>query len=549
MQFDPVVLKTTAVFILFGILFIPILHVLRKKLRIALEIAIIPAAIIGFLVIFASIYQLNLSAYMKDFDDVRVIVDKSIASIIFTAVVLFGGLALASILSSRLSKQSYRSLFHVITGSFFTSILIIDIHLAFLLVALTISVFCLGEYLRKCDDDSRLVVFSKKVLNPALRDGEFEGYIASIFFLISTLIVAYFLYPINIKYAVGAIAILTYADPSATLVGRRFGKHKWKSNPQKSIEGSTAMFFVAIFVLVAIDVLQGKTIDFTTAVIVAICVTLSESLPLKIGDNLIIPVLAGMVMLSGVSSLLVGLNPYFWLYIVPLFVFLGAFAYLTGMLDTLGTDAAAFFGILVFISAGYAFLISLLMFLVLGFMFTKFGYEYKKNLGAAEPGEGRRGVNPVVANGIIPTFTAVLYHFNPAVSITIFVGAVSAALADTAATELGVFHKNPVMMTTGERVKPGTRGAVSLLGEVAAIFGALAMGGVVITLLSMSSFAPVPAPLINPINLVFTAMVCGIVGCNIDSLLGASMPFLSKEEVNLMGTLAGAGVALVMMLL
>jgi uncharacterized protein (TIGR00297 family) len=563
---DPIVLKASADIILFSFIFIPLLHVLRKKAP--LEIVMIPSALISFFIIFATVYGMNVPAYSEEASQVAKTLagDYIIYVVIPFAIFLVAGLATAYILARRLSKQTYRSLFHMVIGSFFVLVMLISINLVFITISIAIMLFCTAEYLRKCEDKGPVAIFVRGILTPVLRDGEFEGYMASLFFLISTLVVALFLYPatirdaagveraVGIKYAVCCIAVLTFSDPSATLVGRKFGRHKWKRNPQKSLEGSAAMFTVATITIMILDFGMGYEIGhigLATALVVAFCVTLSESLPLKIGDNLIIPLLAGMVMLSGVSSLLIKLDPYFLFYIVPLFVSLGALAYFTGMLDTLGTEAAVFFGILVFISAGYrpALLISLLMFLVLGFMFTKFGYEYKKNLGAAEPGEGRRGVNPVVANGIIPTFTAVLYPFNPTVSITLFIGAVSAALADTAATELGVFHKNPMMITTGERVKPGTRGAVSLLGEVAAIFGALAMGGVVITLLSMSSFAPVPAPLINPINLVFTAMVCGIVGCNIDSFLGASMRSLSKEEVNMLGTLSGTGIALIMTLL
>jgi len=560
---DPIVLKASADIILFSFIFIPLLHVLRKKAP--LEIVIIPSALISFFIIFATVYGMNVPAYSEEASQVAKTLagDYIIYVVIPLAIFLVAGLATAYILARRLSKQTYRSLFHMVIGSFFVLVMLISINLVFITISIAIMLFCTAEYLRKCEDKGPVAIFVRGILTPVLRDGEFEGYMASLFFLISTLVIALFLYPatirdaagveraVGIKYAICCIAVLTFSDPSATLVGRKFGRHKWKRNPQKSLEGSAAMFTVAAITIMILDFGMGYEIGhigLATALVVAFCVTLSESLPLKIGDNLIIPLLAGMVMLSGVSSLLIKLDPYFLFYIVPLFVALGALAYFTGMLDTLGTEAAVFFGILVFISAGYPFLFPLLIFLILGFAFTKFKYGYKKSLNAAEADEGRRSVNPVVANGIIPTFMAVLYS-NPQlhlVSTNLFVGSLAAALADTAATEIGVLHKNPVMMTTGENVRPGTRGAVSLLGEVAAIFGALAMSGAVIVLLAVLNPA-VPAS--AHYRLLLVGVFSGIVGCNADSFLGASMRSLSKEEVNMLGTLSGTGIALIMTLL
>lgn len=195
-------------------------------------------------------------------------------------------------------------------------------------------------------------------------------------------------------------------------------------------------------------------------------------------------------------------------------------------LDVTGSIVAIFFGSLILYSQGLNYLLVLIAFLIIGSLFTRYKYRYKKEIGASEPHGGRRSINPVIANGIIPTFMAVLG--NP----YLFVGSLSAALADTMATEIGSLHQNPVLITTGDRVKAGTRGAVSILGESAAVFGALIIA-IVSILLTDASY----------IHIIIIALVSGVIGCNVDSLIGASMNFISKEEVNLLGTLTGAAIS------
>lgn len=201
-------------------------------------------------------------------------------------------------------------------------------------------------------------------------------------------------------------------------------------------------------------------------------------------------------------------------------------AYTARMLDFTGSFVAIFFGSLILYSSGEYYLLLLISFLVIGSLFTRFKYDYKKSIGVSEPGDGRRSMGPVIANGIIPTFMAVLG--NP----YILVGALSAALADTMATEIGVLNDKPILITTGERVKAGSRGAISPLGELAAIMGALIIAILAIVLIDGSG-----------IEIVIIALISGLAGCNLDSLLGASMDFLSKEEINLLGTLTGAAVS------
>ena len=203
---------------------------------------------------------------------------------------------------------------------------------------------------------------------------------------------------------------------------------------------------------------------------------------------------------------------------------LGILTYLAGFLDLVGSLAAIFFGVLITVASGLGYFLMPVSFMMVGSLFTLYKRDYKKLLRVAEPEHGRE-INPVIANGIIPAFFAVLG--DP----YLLTGALSAALADTLATEIGVLHKRPVMIHTKRVVKPGTRGAVSWLGELAALGGALVM--------ALASWVLLRSEISLTLAIAITA---GLAGCNFDSLLGATMRFLSKHEINILSTLLGAAV-------
>src|SRR5690606_12681829 len=141
---------------------------------------------------------------------------------------------------------------------------------------------------------------------------------------------------------------------------------------------------------------------------------------------------------------------------------------------------------------------------------TRYRFDYKRRIGVEESSSGVRGYRNVFANGIVAAAAAVLYGvtLHPAF-VALFLGAVATAAADTVASEIGVTAKTPYMITTFERVRPGTNGGVSLVGELAAIVAALVIG--------VAAFALGVA---SPTMLLVT-VVAGFVGTNVDSVIGA----------------------------
>lgn len=146
----------------------------------------------------------------------------------------------------------------------------------------------------------------------------------------------------------------------------------------------------------------------------------------------------------------------------------------------------------------------------------------------------RRGIWNVVGNSLPALIFLSLVLIYPELSFALeigFFGAVAAALADTLSSEIGYFSKSkPLLITTLKRVERGVDGGVTLLGELAALFG-----GLVIGLYHYFFF--------NDIFFASIIVISGLIGSNFDSVMGATFErkkILNNTHVNLLGGLAGA---------
>jgi uncharacterized protein (TIGR00297 family) len=120
-----------------------------------------------------------------------------------------------------------------------------------------------------------------------------------------------------------------------------------------------------------------------------------------------------------------------------------------------------------------------------------------------------------------------------------YVAALATKLSDTFASEIGKgYGKTTFLITTLERVKPGTEGAVSAEGTAAALVGG--------SLLPLYGWA---VGLINAPSVV-VATVAAFIACNVESLIGATLQekkgyeWMTNEVVNFINTLVGSGLAL-----
>ena len=209
----------------------------------------------------------------------------------------------------------------------------------------------------------------------------------------------------------------------------------------------------------------------------------------------------------------------------------GYFAYRARAMDLSGLFSGALIGLLLIVFADVRWFVILLVFFALGAGTTRYRFDYKRRIGVEQEKSGVRGYRNVFANGIVAAAAAVLYGvtLHPA-CVALFLGAVATAAADTVASEIGVTGKTPYLITTFERVRAGTNGGVTLIGEAAAGLAALVIG-LVAFLLGVA----------DPAMLLVT-VAAGLVGTNVDSVIGAlfeNRGLIGNSGTNLAATLAG----------
>lgn len=195
---------------------------------------------------------------------------------------------------------------------------------------------------------------------------------------------------------------------------------------------------------------------------------------------------------------------------------------------------------------GYGWFAVLISFFSVGALATKYRYEEKEARGVAEENDGARGTGNVLGNASVALFTVVGYAaavhlLDPGIPLAdvaptllafAFAGSVAAAMADTLSSEFGGLYDDPRLVTTFERVEPGTDGAVTWQGEIAGLAGAALVGGI----------AAVLMPLGDPPVALAVVTGGGVIGMTVDSLLGATVEGdrLTNQTVNFLATLAGA---------
>ena len=119
------------------------------------------------------------------------------------------------------------------------------------------------------------------------REDEVEGgyfYGATSFFL-GILLVLLIFQSMHI-FRVAAV-VLIFGDSVSTIVGKAFGKRKILFNKEKSIEGSLAGFAAAFLVF-------SIRLSIPLAALLAAVGMLVEALPLKLNDNITIPLAVGI---------------------------------------------------------------------------------------------------------------------------------------------------------------------------------------------------------------------------------------------------------------
>lgn len=267
--------------------------------------------------------------------------------------------------------------------------------------------------------------------------------------------------------------------------------------------------------------------------------------------------------------------PLHWILALFFGLLISLVAWRLGALSASGAVAAALTGALIFGAGGLSWAALLLAFFVSSSALSRLSPRRKQAVEEKFSKGSRRDWGQVLANGGAGALLALANAFQPGEvwPWLAFAGAMAAVNADTWATELGVLNSTPPrLITSGKPVERGTSGAVSGLGYLAALGGAL--------LIAVFAWVVPGARQASFFGLFLAVGLAGVAGSTVDSLLGATLQaiywcpicqketerhprhtcgaqtglqrgwsWLNNDAVNFACSLAGAGVAVAVGLL
>lgn len=251
--------------------------------------------------------------------------------------------------------------------------------------------------------------------------------------------------------------------------------------------------------------------------------------------------------------------PLIWEIIIKLIIVLmlcslmASITYYRKMLTLTGSISAFGVGMVIGVMGDLVWLIVLLVFLLSSFAATRYKFAAKVAWGVQEGVKGERGGGNVLAHGLIPAVIAVIAFLSRGLHLPllpteitglIFISAISIAASDTLASEIGILSDKTYSIITGERVRPGTNGGVSWFGQMWAFFGAIYTS--IIGWLILNPFSDTLSP---GVWIIWIPVVVGFLGCQIDSVLGATLEergLLNKDTTNLVTIAIGVIIAILL---
>ena len=327
---------------------------------------------------------------------------------------------------------------------------------------------------------------------------------------------------------IAAMLTMAVGDAAAAITGHSVKKpHIYTLiRDQKSVEGSLAMFLVS---LISIFITFLFYPSFTgseyynlsyllfIAVLASIIATAAEALGHSGNDNLSVPLLTGIVLYFLLTN-----NTYF-VYHFAAGMALGGlvsfFSYRIKFLTASGAITTFVLASIIFGFGGIKWTVPILTFFVLSSILSKLGKSIKSQFNLIFEKGSRRDHLQVLANGGMAGFLMIVYILYPKPEIYFYyLGALAAAMADTWATEIGIMvGQTPRLITNFKEVAAGTSGGVTIAGFIGGFLGA--------SFLSFSGiwFLPENYLLHHVPVIFFTVIMGGLLGCIIDSYLGATV--------------------------
>lgn len=260
-------------------------------------------------------------------------------------------------------------------------------------------------------------------------------------------------------------------------------------------------------------------------------------------------------------------------YIIPIILtpLIIAFAYKKRALTVSGIIAAVFVDIIISASLGnFGFLI-LFSFFACGTAVDKIKKRHikirqKDKLRIEKRGDCRDHVQ-VLANSFVSVICAVLYFITrKELFVVAFVASLAEALADTAASGIGVLSGRAYDIFRGRQCQPGASGGMSLFGTLSSLIGAAVIalitfafgriGALDMLVIVFAAFlgAIFDSFLGSVLQVKYKCNVCGNIvereeHCGARTVKHSGLKFVNNDTVNLFGTLFAAFLAAIMYVL
>jgi len=301
-----------------------------------------------------------------------------------------------------------------------------------------------------------------------------------------SILVLVLLLPHRLDIVAAAWGVLAVGDGFATLAGKAIGRRRLPWNREKSWVGFVAFFVPGSAAAAALGLwvtagASHPSAPFTSvhatlaaAIVAAVASAFVESYPIRLDDNVSVPLTAAGVLWFAAQVDRSG-EPLAMLLDAATGIALSApvayLAWKVGRITTAGVAAGLVFAALIYAGLYVAGLAVVGVALALTILASR--------AAGADRGE-RRSADNILANCLVGTLGAAIEIFSTGwrseTAAVWFVAGIAAGASDTVASEFGkAFGGTTRAFPTFRRVSPGTPGAFSIIGTLAGIVAALAI--------------------------------------------------------------------------
>jgi uncharacterized protein (TIGR00297 family) len=354
--------------------------------------------------------------------------------------------------------------------------------------------------------------------------------------------------------AAAAWGILAFGDGAATLVGRTFGHVSggWPWNPAKTYAGSAAFWAAGALAATllmwwtapAVATLRPWWLLALAPAVAALVATLVETLPIRLDDNVSVPLAAGLVLwvfslidgqyaAGALAAALQRFPP-----ALAVNVAVAALSWRLGVVSTSGVTAGLAIGLSIWLAAGASAWALLFCTFLVASVASRLGLQRKRLLGIEQELGGRRGAGNALANCIVAVAAAILSALSgaPGAARVALVTALVAGSSDTVASEIGkAWGRRTWSALTLRPVAPGTIGGMSLEGTAAGMIAALALA----VLAAALGLVPLAATWAIATGATVAMLAEGILGAALEP-----RGILDNDVLNFLDTLFAAAIAL-----